>query len=264
MGPKPERVWDLDNTVPLEYRDVVDLFGDYKRANQIESSPPRSPPRNGSEEQQGWWDYWEEHPDSSEYPARPLFQLPRSIALTSSQIMKGCLSSSPKQQRKMRSDWKSAPIRGIGRQRMMAFCFQLSVLCGRFWPVHLREYFQLRGQTKTTHPGLAGTSMLPSPASWLSILSPLLTANFPQIYQAGPAEDCGRYGTLAGARARGCRAREQARLRLLPHAVERRQITRETRCRRDRLRSVSPAETDLPQALDGCAWNCRQRPGRMY
>jgi hypothetical protein len=107
MGFNPERVWDLDNVVPLEYRDVVDLYGDYKRANQIESSPPRSPPRNGSEEQQGWWDYWEEHPESGEYPARPLFQLPRSIALTSSQTTKGCLSSSPKQQRKMQSDCKS-------------------------------------------------------------------------------------------------------------------------------------------------------------
>jgi hypothetical protein len=106
MNFNPERVWDLDNTVPLEYSDVVDLFGDYRRANQIESSPPRSPPRNGSAEQQGWWDYFEEHPDIGEYPAHPLSRLPRSIVLTLSQTTKGCLSSSPKQQRKMQSDRK--------------------------------------------------------------------------------------------------------------------------------------------------------------
>jgi len=62
------RVWDLYSVVPLEYKDVVDLFGNYKRENQIDKSPPRSPPRSGSEEQQGWWDYWEEHPESGEKP----------------------------------------------------------------------------------------------------------------------------------------------------------------------------------------------------
>lgn len=135
MGFNPERVWDLDHVVPLEYRDVVDLYGDYKRANQIEASPPRSPPRNGSEEQQGWWDYWEEHPESGEYPAHLLFQLPRSIALTSGQTTKGYLSSSPKQQRKMQSGYKSTltvlrtrplPLRAKpGRPRR--FQFQLTV-----------------------------------------------------------------------------------------------------------------------------------------
>jgi hypothetical protein len=66
----PKRVWDLDNVVPLEYRDLGGLFGNYKRDNNIDSSPLRSPPRSGSEEQQGWWDYWADHPESGEYPSR--------------------------------------------------------------------------------------------------------------------------------------------------------------------------------------------------
>jgi hypothetical protein len=99
----PKRVWDLDNVVPLEYRDVVDLFGEYKRANQIDSSPPRSPPRSGSEEQQGWWDYWDDHPDSGEYPYQSPFRLPQSIALTPSQTTKGSRSSSHGQRLRTRS-----------------------------------------------------------------------------------------------------------------------------------------------------------------
>jgi hypothetical protein len=66
----PKRVWDLDNVVPVEYGDVVEQFGKYTRDNNIDSSPPRSPPRSGSEEQQGWWDYWADHPESGEYPSR--------------------------------------------------------------------------------------------------------------------------------------------------------------------------------------------------
>lgn len=101
--PEPQRVWDLDEVRLLGYKGLVDLYGKHKRENKIASSPPRSPPRSASEEQRGWWDYWEDHPDSGKNTTLGCSDC-RRITLTSSQTTKGSRSSSLVQQLKMRND----------------------------------------------------------------------------------------------------------------------------------------------------------------